>query len=348
MFEKISARTAMAGLIIAAGFIVLVIASFEARAQQVVERLPNIQALPAFEVSTRLHPVFRNPELRFSVTTVNVGEGPLEFIGGETGRGKQNIYQRIYLSDGTSYDRRVGAYVWHPEHNHIHVENYAEYTLQALNAPGNSKRTGQKTSFCVMDTDRIDTTIGSDQAHYTTCENTVQGMSVGWGDTYHSQLAGQEIDLTGLPDGDYTLTVKADPLGRMTEITTTDNTSCIKLRLAGIATSPSVTVLNPTSCSAGGGGGGPVTVTSIAPNSGKIGDLLAVDITGTGFTDGIAVSFQNGSGAKLTVSDVVVESATAISALVTIQKSGNARNADTVWDLRVGNAVLSEAFVVLP
>ena len=348
MFTRISIRTAAAGLIIAVAFIVLVIASGTARAQQVVELLPNIQARPAFEVSTRLHPVFRNPELRFSVTTVNVGDGPLEFVGGETGRGKQNIYQRIHLSDGTSYDRRVGAYVWHPEHNHIHVENYAEYTLQALNAPGNSKRTGQKTSFCVMDTDRIDTTIGSNQPYYTTCENTVQGMSVGWGDTYHSLLAGQEIDLTGLPDGDYTLSVKVDPLGRMTEITTADNTSCIKLRLTGIATSPSATVLDPTSCGSSPPGGGTVTVTSIAPNSGRAGELIPVDIVGTGFTSGVAVSFEGGSGAKLTVSDVVVESSTAISALVTIQKQGNPRNADTVWDLRVGTGVLRDAFVVLP
>jgi hypothetical protein len=340
MLAKISAATAA---------VILLAVSGAASAQQVVERLPNITALPAFEVSAKLNLVYRNPELRFSVTTANLGDGPLEFVGGETGRGKQNIYQRIYLSDGTSYDRRVGAYVWHPEHNHIHVENYAEYTLQALGAGGNSKRTGQKTSFCVMDTDRI-ASIGSSQPHYTTCEATVQGMSVGWGDTYHSGLAGQEIDLTGLPDGDYTLTVRADPLGRMTEITTADNTSCIKLRITGIATSPSVSVLNPTGCGAGGSppGGGGVTVTSIAPNSGRIGDLIPVDITGTGFTSGVAVNFESGSGAKLTMSDIVVESASAISAIVTIQKQGNARAGDTVWDLRVGDGVLRDAFVVLP
>jgi len=43
-----------------------------------------------------------------------------------------------------------------------------------------------------------------------------------------------------------------------------------------------------------------------------------------------------------------VESATDLSALVTIQKQGNARNADAIWDLRVGDAVLPDAFVVLP
>lgn len=348
MLMKIDHRTATAGLIFVIGLIVFLAVAGMARGQQVVERLPNITPLPAFEVSARLNLIYRNPELRFSVTTANRGDGPLEFIGGETGRGKQNIYQRIYLSDGTFYDRRAGAYVWHPEHNHIHVENYAEYTLQALSAPGNSKRTGQKTTFCIMDTDRIGST-GSSQPYYTTCENTVQGMSVGWGDTYHSGLAGQEIDLTGLPDGDYTLSVEVDPLGRFVESSTTDNTSCIKLRLSGIATSPSVSVLDATGCGAGGtpppGG---VTVTSIAPNSGRIGELIPVDIVGTGFTSGVAVSFEGGSGAKLTVSDVLVESSTAISAIVTVQKQGNPRNADTIWDLRIGDSVLRDAFVVLP
>ena len=344
MCNKMDYRALIGALVFVAGIV-----PGSVTAQQVVERLPNIFPLPAFEVSTRLHPVFGTPELRFSVTSVNVGDGPLEFIGGETGKGKQNIYQRIYLSDGTFYDRRAGAYVWHPEHMHIHVENYAAYTLQALNANGNSKRTGQKTTFCIMDTDKYGT-LGSSTPHYTTCENTVQGMSVGWGDTYHSGLAGQEIDLTGLPDGDYTLSVKIDPLGRFTESSTADNTSCIRLRLTGLASTPSVTVVNPTDCSAGGGTPPPsgVTVTSITPNSGRIGELLSVDIVGTNFTNGLAVSFANGSGAKLTVSDVVVDSPTAISALVTVQKSGNARNADTVWDLRVGDGVLSDAFVVLP
>jgi hypothetical protein len=349
MFKDKNNRTATAGLVFLIGLVIFLAVAATARAQQVVERLPNVIALPAFEVSAKLNLIYRNPELRFSVTTANVGDGPLEFVGGETGRGKQNIYQRIYLSDGAFYDRRAGAYVWHPEHNHIHVENYAEYTLQALNAPGNSKRTGQKTTFCIMDTDRYGT-LGSNQPHYTTCENTVQGMSVGWGDTYHSGLAGQEIDLTGLPDGDYTLSVKVDPLGRFVESSTTDNTSCIKLRITGIATSPSVTVLDATGCSSGGGTPPPgaVTVTSVTPNSGRIGELVPVDIAGTGFTNGVAVSFEGGSGAKLTVSDVVVASSSSISALVTIQKQGSTRNADTVWDLRVGTAVMRDAFVVLP
>ena len=77
-----------------------------------------------------------------------------------------------------------------------------------------------------MDTDRIDASASS-QPHYTTCDATVQGLSVGWGDTYGSQLPGQEIDLTSLPDGLYTLTIVADPKGRLSEITTSDNSACV-------------------------------------------------------------------------------------------------------------------------
>ena len=38
-----------------------------------------------------LNLVYPNPELRFSVTTVNLGDGPLEYVGGETGRGKSGL-----------------------------------------------------------------------------------------------------------------------------------------------------------------------------------------------------------------------------------------------------------------
>jgi hypothetical protein len=338
-------RQARMGSLLAIGLL----AGTGASAQEVLERLPNIVALPAFNISASVNIIYHNPELRFSVTTGNLGDGVLEYIGGETGQGKQNIYQRIYLSDGSYYDRRVGSFVWHPEHNHIHVEKYAEYVLQALNAKGNSKRIGQKTSFCVMDTDRIDPHAGP--AFYTTCDATVQGMSVGWADTYGSHLPGQEIDLTGLPDGDYTLTVVADPQGRLSEITTSDNTSCVLLNITGIESTPSVTVLNDSGCDAGGGGSPPggVSVSGLSPQQGAIGDLVPITITGTGLTDSLGVSFENGSGAKLTVTDVSASGdGTRIDAILTISKRGNPRNPDTLWDLRVGDAVLPDAFLVIP
>lgn len=58
-------------------------------------------------------------------------------------------------------------------------------------------------------------------------------MSVGWGDTYTSNLDGQEIDITGLPNGDYLLEIEVDPLNRIVESNETDNKSTIRVRLSG-------------------------------------------------------------------------------------------------------------------
>ena len=58
-------------------------------------------------------------------------------------------------------------------------------------------------------------------------------MSVGWGDTYTSNLAGQEIDITGLPNGDYYLTIDVDPDGRILESNNGNNSSTIVIRITG-------------------------------------------------------------------------------------------------------------------
>ena len=117
------------------------------RAQQVMELKPNITALPAHDISVGLDFLGR-PELRFAVTTANLGDGAMELRAGETGSGMQNVYQRVYLSDGSFYDRTVGSFIWHPEHNHFHVESYADYILKLVGSHGNSQRIGTKTSFC--------------------------------------------------------------------------------------------------------------------------------------------------------------------------------------------------------
>ncbi len=65
-----------------------------------------------------------------------------------------------------------------------------------------------------MDTDRVQAISGSPtSAYYTTCGQYVQGLSVGWGDTYGYHLPEQWIDLgtSRLADGRYVLRSIADP-----------------------------------------------------------------------------------------------------------------------------------------
>ncbi len=96
-------------------------------------------------------------------------------------------------------------------HNHWHYEGYAEYLL--YDSLGQAMAQGFKNGFCVMDLE----CSGGGSAQYG-CSN--MGISMGCGDIYSSGLACQWIDITGVPDGRYTLVVRTnwdnspDALGR--------------------------------------------------------------------------------------------------------------------------------------
>lgn len=129
-------------------------------AQEVFESKPNLQPLPVSD-PVLVRDASAHIQLRFSTTSWNDGDGQLELIAGERDSAslKQNVYQRVHLTDGNFYDHLAGTFVWHPEHNHFHFEDYATYTLQPFNAPGGSERTGRKTTFCIMDTTRVNTSL---------------------------------------------------------------------------------------------------------------------------------------------------------------------------------------------
>ena len=197
------------------------------------ELQPNLEALPADEFRLETDAASRT-YLRFSTTTWNSGLGPLELVAGDKEPGQQKIYQRIHLDDGSYYDLLAGTFVWHEQHGHFHFEDYALYTLQEADAPGASERTSSKTTFCVIDTDRINHKLpgAPKRSVYGTCGGETQGMSVGWGDTYRYYLAGQAIDVTDLADGDYQLTIEVDPKNRLLEKNDADNTSTIRLHIS--------------------------------------------------------------------------------------------------------------------
>jgi hypothetical protein len=259
----------------------------------------------------------------------------------DTGGGKQQVYQRVFNSDGTSALFFSGWFEWHPAHNHFHFDDYALYTLQPVNAPGGSLLTGSKTTFCVMDTNKVDGTLpgAPTQAVYSVCGNQIQGMSVGWGDTYGAHLAGQELDFTGQPDGLYQLKIEIDPKKVLIESDKNDNVSCALISIKNPST---VTVLDASgSCS---------TVTSITPATATMGTTVQVTITGYGFTSGTTVTFEGGTGPRPVASNVQLASDTdgldTLTATVTIPFRKNPGKSP-VWDVRVGSGgVLPNAFTV--
>jgi hypothetical protein len=303
---------------------------------------PNMIALPASSVTLSTDAASRST-LRFGATTWNAGTGPLELAAGEveTGSGKLRVYQVVYQTVGSPVLRFAGAFEYHPAHNHMHFNDYALYSLQPVNASGGSLRTGAKTTFCVMDTYAVNPLLtgAPGRAFYSTCGRDLQGMSVGWADYYGPDLAGQDIDFTGNPDGIYQLKIEVDPKKVLQETNEADNVSCVLLSIRKPST---VTVLDSSGlCS---------SVASITPRSARMGTSVQVTITGYGFTPGMGVTFTGGNGPQPVASNVQLVSNTdavdTITATVTIpykRKPGRY----PIWNVRVGSGgTLAGAFTV--
>jgi Lysyl oxidase len=167
--------------------------------------------------------------LRFDATIWNAGRGPLELHG--VADEEHRAYQRVYDDAGGFTDKSVpSGFTFFEPHMHWHFENFAEYQLWPKDdfddwlASGRregqprwlgSKTTGQEESFCIRDSEPIQRLEDSPVAPaYNVCDQDLQGISVGWGDTYPFTIPQQWIDLgtSDLPDGLYVLRIVADPL----------------------------------------------------------------------------------------------------------------------------------------
>ena len=303
---------------------------------------PNLVPRGAFNVSLATDAGGRST-LRFSTTTWNGGSGPLELAAGEvdTGSGKLRVYQVVYQSSGAPVLNFAGAFEYHPAHEHMHFNDYALYTLQPVNAPGGSQRTGAKTTFCILDNTPVNLGLpGAPSApFYSRCGRDLQGLSIGWGDTYGAELAGQEIDFTANADGIYQLKIEVDPKKVLLETNEADNVSCVLLNLK----KPSAATMLDSSglCS---------SVASITPNTARVGTTVQVTITGYGFTPGMGVSFDGGNGPRPVASNVQLTSNTegvdTITATVTVPYKKNP-GSRPVWNVRVGSGgILADGFRV--
>lgn len=206
-------------------------------------------------------------QLRFANTIANVHTGVLELTwasedcdGDGKARNDRTAYQRIFAdsnSDGVfgrgtdtgSRLVRAGCFDFHPSHHHWHLENFSQYRLTTWSAGagrGAVVGTTDKVSFCIIDSYRADPGLdGSPTAKYfTTCSRDgVQGLSIGWADTYGAHLDGQHITITGLANGTYCLVSKADPANQLVETDELNNETGIQVTLSAnsvswLSTSP--------------------------------------------------------------------------------------------------------------
>lgn len=178
--------------------------------------------------------------LRLTTAMANVGEGPMELRGGEATDKGQEVFQRIYTSDGEYRDRLAGVFRYHPTHNHTHFDNFAVYRLRYMteaDGVGRTVKAGNKVSFCLTDSDSYDLSLPGAPANgkYYSCGTRRQGISVGWSDIYDETLPEQWINVTGVPSGKYWLEVVVDPKNHILERDEKNNVARIPITLRDVS-----------------------------------------------------------------------------------------------------------------
>ncbi len=213
-----------------------------------------------------------NGYIRLGVATPNIGFGPLEMHG--TGQcycdtvlvncssecpdgsyPKENVMQTIYHKGGptmTSYQVSAGTMTYHPQHQHIHIDNWTFNTLRIRGVDPDPTTwpilgTGNKISFCLIN---LGTCTASNK--YCADENGIiydknsmpngglgnisgcdddQGIYVGKYDAYDQYLDGQEIDFGDICDGQYYIVSQTDPFNEVVEISDSNNWSYVLVDL---------------------------------------------------------------------------------------------------------------------
>ena len=201
-------------------------------------------------------------KLRFSTTHINIGDGPLQIRGGgqvapctiDGVAYAQCTYSTQEVLDAKGsivYSQPAGVAFFHPQHNHWHQSGVALFQVRSGHPiRGAVIGQGVKITFCLVDTDQtILVKKGSSRAYFE-CNAELQGISVGWGDDYHQSTEGQELDITGAPEGIYYLTHRVDPDNHWVETNETNNFAWVKFQLVRQGANPKITILGQSVCDA--------------------------------------------------------------------------------------------------
>ena len=164
--------------------------------------------------------------LRFAGFVHNDGEGAVEIRGSRPSTSAaMSVTQRLFDGDGAWHDDASQAQLAYEDgdgHHHWHLMHAARYSLW------NSARSAEtapamKAGFCLEDSEHVDSqgprrsVYGGSRDHQF-CEqgspsalSVFQGISAGWRDEYHNELAFQWVDVSSVQPGVYWLRSDVDP-----------------------------------------------------------------------------------------------------------------------------------------
>jgi hypothetical protein len=122
-------------------------------------------------------------------------------------------------------DSRPDLYYWDDCHGHDHLKGFAGYELR--DKQGQQVLTGRKQGFALVDI----TSYCTDAAPATFYDP--MGISPGWADVYTFDVPCQWVDITGVPDGEYTLRVGVDESDILEEESVHPNEVFVRMSLEG-------------------------------------------------------------------------------------------------------------------
>lgn len=208
--------------------------------------LPDLRTLPPTDLLLQILRGQGLTRLRFTNTIWNNGPGDLDMRAAPFPLpGAVQVSQVIRRTDDSEMFQPAGVFDYHDVHAHWHWEGFSVYQVWSLTPTGRLDQvvaSSDKVGYCLLDMAPYpgsdappfpDGMTPSTRAQYGGCIWTHQGISAGWIDAYRSNIGGQYVDITGLPDGVYALQSTVDPENIIREGDETNNGAVVYFRLAG-------------------------------------------------------------------------------------------------------------------
>jgi Lysyl oxidase/WD40-like Beta Propeller Repeat len=181
--------------------------------------------------------------LGFTSLIDNVGDGPSELVGVRPpGQKRMTVTQRVRLANGMVRTYRNVArfrYTNSPPHHHWHLMRFDSFELRTPD--GRLLVRDRKSGFCLADhwgaapghwPGRRPHYLGDCDQFHPEATHVVMGTTPGYTDRYPAFFHGQNIDITGVPNGIYVLTHRVNASMRLRELRYDNDAASVRVRLA--------------------------------------------------------------------------------------------------------------------
>jgi hypothetical protein len=197
--------------------------------------LPDLQTQPPTDLVLQF-PNANQRLLRFTNSLINTGPGVLEVLGRyDPNLDQVVVTQHLYRRDDTFQERLAGSFIFHPDHDHWHFEDFARYDIWSVTPNRELDAVvafTDKVSYCIRDNVRSEIEDAPTRPVYEDCDQELQGLAVGWIDIYEYDTPGQIVDITALPDGLYALQSTVDPAGQLQEADDLNNAAIVYFEIS--------------------------------------------------------------------------------------------------------------------